>query len=153
MPPSDAKRMSSGVCVGLVTLFGIEVGCRPEKSRAKSHRLLVSNPRIFDVKIEVDLLGASVWPVRGDVVRCELHPDPPFTGRIDDAVPTLLLEDAPSEESGPERALRVYVRRVEHDDLAHHSHDRSIEMHTRGGQLTPAGIRDTAAGACDRALC
>jgi hypothetical protein len=98
----------------------------------------VRNPRIFDVEIEVDLLRAAVRPIRGHMVRCELHADPPLTSRVNDAVPTLVLEDAPSEDPGPKCALGMYVRCVEHNNLTHHSHDRIIEIVIAGGQLTLA---------------
>jgi hypothetical protein len=137
MPPSNAKRMTGGVGVYLVTLVGIDVGCRPEKLGSESHRLLVCNPRIFDVEIEVNLLGAAVRPVGGDVVGCELYADPPLASRINDAMPTLVLEDAASKDPGPECALRMDVRCVEHNDLTHHSHDRIIETAFAGGQPRP----------------
>ena len=128
MPPSDAKRMSGRVGVCLVAVISIEVGSRLEKSGSESHRLLVRNSGIVDVEIEVDLLRAAIRPVRRTVVRCELHADPPFAGGVGDAVPTVVLEDAPAKDSGPECALRVQVRCVEHDDLTHHSHDRIIDF-------------------------
>jgi hypothetical protein len=114
MAPSDAKRMSSRVGVCLVTLVGIEVGCCLKKSGSESRYLPVRSPRIFDVEIEVDLLGAAIWPIRGHMVRCELHPDPPLTGRVSDAVPSLILEDAPSKDPSPECTLCMYIGSVEH---------------------------------------
>ncbi len=144
MTPSDAKRMSSGVGVRLVALLGIEVGSRPEKSGSESHRLLVRNPRISDVEIEVNLLRATVRPVRGDVVRSELHPDPPLTSGINDAMPTLILEDAPSKDPGPECALRMYVRCVEHDDLTHHLHDPDHRDRTFNWSADPGSVLDDA---------
>ncbi len=120
--------MSSRVGVCLVAAVSIEVGSGLEESGSESHRLLVRNSGIVDVEIEVYLLRAAVRPVRGTVVRCELHADPPFAGGVRDAVPTVVLEDAPAKDSGPERALRVQVRCVEHDDLTHHSHDRIIDF-------------------------
>ena len=131
MPPSDAKRMSGRVGVCLVAAVSIEVGSGLEKSGSESHRLLVRNSGIVDVEIEVDLLRVAVRPVRRTVVRCELHADPPFAGGVGDAVPTVVLDDAPAKDSGPERALRVQVRCVEHDDLTHHSHDRIIDFPQR----------------------
>jgi hypothetical protein len=62
------------------------------------------------------------------VVGRELYPDPPLASAVDDAVPTVVLEDAPAKDSSPERALRVQVRCVEDDDVAHHSHDRITDF-------------------------
>jgi hypothetical protein len=122
MAPSDAERMSSRIRVRLVSLFGIEIGSRPEQSGAKCHRLLVRSAEIIDVEIEVDLLLATIGPVRRDVVRRELHADPPLAGGVNDAVPVFVLEDSPSKNRGPERTLRVEVCCVEHDDLTHYLH-------------------------------
>ncbi len=127
MSPPDAKRMSSRVCVRLVALVGVEVGSRLEKSGSESHCLLVRNSGIIDVQIEVDLLRVAVRPFRREVVRCELYPDPPLASRVTDAMPTVVLEDAPAKDPGPERALCMEIRRVEHDDLTHHSHDGILE--------------------------
>jgi hypothetical protein len=134
MPPPDAKRMSSRIGVCLMALVGVEVGSRLEKSGSESHCLLVRNSRIVDMEIEVNLLRAAVGPVRRDVVRRELHADAPLASGVEDAVPSVLLEDAPAEDPGPERALRVNVRCVEHDDSTHHSHDGILETaETRPG--------------------
>jgi hypothetical protein len=70
----------------------------------------------------VDLLGRAIGPVRRNVVRCELHADPPLTVGVNDTVPTVVLEDPAAKDPGPERTLRMQVRRVEHDDLTHHPH-------------------------------
>jgi hypothetical protein len=92
--------MSSRIGVCLVTLIGVQIGCWLEKSGPEGHRLLVRNPRIFDVEIEMELLWAAVRPVRRDVVRRVLHSNPPLISRVNDAMPTRLLEDAPSEDPG-----------------------------------------------------
>jgi hypothetical protein len=146
MPPSDAKRMSSRVGVCLVALVGREIGGRLEQASSERHRLLVRSMRIFDVEIEVDLLRAAVRPVRTDVVRCELNADPPFAGGVNDAVPTLVFDDAPVNERGPERALLVQVCCVEDDNLAHHSHRRIIGSNAR--HCSPlASLFETTPGA------
>ncbi|HXN61840.1 MAG TPA: hypothetical protein VN886_15445 [Acidimicrobiales bacterium] len=89
--------MSSRVGVCLVAAVSIEVGSGLEESGSESHRhrLLVRNSGIVDVEIEVDLLRAAVRPVRGTVVRCELHADPPFAGGVGDAVPTASSKTRP----------------------------------------------------------
>ena len=114
--------MSSMVGVYLVAFFGIEIGRRLEKSGSESHRLLVRNSSIFDVEIEVNLLWAAVRPVRRDVVGCELHTDPPLASRVDDAMPPVVFEYAPTKDPGPERVLRMQVCCAEDDDPTHHSH-------------------------------
>ena len=113
-----------------MTLVGVEIGTRLKKSGSESHRLFVRNPGVFDVEIKVNLLRAAVRPVRRDVVRGELHAHPPLAIRVNNAMPTLVHEDAATKDPGPERAFRMKVRCVEHDDLTHHSHDPIVQIGT-----------------------
>ena len=57
------------------------------------------------------LLGRSMRPVGRNIVRCQLHADPPLSSRVDDAVPIVVLEDVPAEDARPERALGMQVSR------------------------------------------
>jgi hypothetical protein len=145
MPASDAKRMSSGVGVCLVTFVGIEVRCRPEQSGPESHRCLVHHPRILDVVIEVDLLRATVRPVRGTWFGASCTPIRHSPAESMTLCQTLVLDDAPLEDPCPECALRMEVRCVEHDDLTHHSHDRILETDFHAVRLQP-GERATGEG-------
>jgi hypothetical protein len=125
--------MPSGVGVCLMAFVGIEVGGGLEKAGPQCHRRLVCRMRIINVQIEMDLLRVAVRPVRTDVVRCELYAYPSFTSTVNNGMPTVILEDTPAEDPGPERALGIQVRCVEHDDLTHHSHDRIIETVGKAG--------------------
>jgi hypothetical protein len=93
------------VGVHLVALVAIQIRSCLEQSGAEGDRLFVRSLWVFDVQVEMHLLRAAVRPVRGDMVRRQLHADPPLSGGIDDAVPRLVGEDVPAEKPGPERAL------------------------------------------------
>lgn len=124
MPPADAEWMSGRVGVYLVTLIGIEIDSRLKKPGPERQELLVRSPGILDVEVEVDLLRGTVGPLRRNMVGCELHPDPPPAFGVNDTVPAIVLEYAPTNDAGPERTFRMQVRRVEHDDLPHHPHSQ-----------------------------
>jgi len=87
--------------------------------------LFVRGSRVIDVEVEMHLLGSPMRPVRRNMVRSQLHADPPLSSGIDDAVPIVVLEDVPAENASPERALGMQVSRVEHDHLTHHLHNRT----------------------------
>lgn len=124
VPPADAERMPGRVRVHLVTLGGIETRGWLQQPGAAGYRLFVRGSRIADVKVEMHLLGGRpVRPVGRNVVRRQLHPDPPLSSGVDDAVPIVVLEDVPAENASPERAFGMQVSRVEHDHLTHHVHD------------------------------
>jgi len=129
--PPDTERMPGRVCVGLVSLVRIEIGSRSEKSGSQSHRFLVCGSGILDVEIEMDLLRGSVGPIRRNVVRCELHADPPLARGVNDGMPVVVLEHSPAENHGPERALGAQICGVEHDHLAHHTHRRDCRARER----------------------
>jgi hypothetical protein len=137
MAPSDTERMSSRVRVGLVPLVGIEIGNWLEKSGSESHRLFMCCSGVINMEIEVNLLWVAVGPVRRNVVRCELHADPPLAGGVNDAVPAIVHEDSPTEHSGPERALRGQVGCIEHDHLTDHPHRRDCTDRTMAVSESP----------------
>lgn len=62
---------------------------------------------VVDVEVEVDLLGGAIGPVRRNVVRCELHADPPLAVGVNNTVPAFVLEDPAAKQPGPERTLRM----------------------------------------------
>lgn len=105
-----------------MTLSGVEIGGRLEQPSSQCHGLLVRSAGIFDVEVEVHLLRGAVGPIGGNMLRRQLNPDPPLAAGVDDAMPSVFLENPPTKDPGPERALRVQVRCVEHDHLAHHFH-------------------------------
>jgi hypothetical protein len=82
--PPNAEGMPCRVGIHLMALLSIEVP-RLEQSCAKPYRRYVCNSRIFDVEVEMHLLGSTVRPLRRDVIGRELHADGPLAGRSDDA--------------------------------------------------------------------
>ena len=126
MSPADAKRMPSRVRVHLVTLDGIEIKSWLEQAGAEGDHLFVRGSRVVGVEVEMHLLGSPMRPVGRDVVRRQLHADPPLSSGVDDAVPIVFLEDVPAEDASPERALGMKVGRVEHYYLTHYVHDAYI---------------------------
>lgn len=70
----------------------------------------------------MSLLRVPVRPLRRNMVRRQLHAYPPLTGGVDDRVPAVVLENMPIQHAGPERALRLQVGRVEHDNLTNDVH-------------------------------
>ena len=127
MTPPDTERMSCRIRIGLVSLVGFEISGRQEKCGSESHRLFVRSSGIINVEIEVDLLRVAVGPVRRNVVRCELHTDPPLAGGVNDAMPTVVLEDPSAKDPCPECALRVQISCVEHDHVTHHPHRQIVQ--------------------------
>jgi hypothetical protein len=119
--------MSSRIRICLVSLVGIEIGRRQEKCGSESHHLFVRSSGIINVEIEVDLLWVAVRPVRRNVVRCELDADPPLADGVNDAMPTVVLEDPSAKDTCPECALCVQVSCVEHDHLTHHPHREIVQ--------------------------
>lgn len=103
--PADAERMPGWVCVHLVALGGIEIRSWLEQPGAEGDCLFVGGSRVVDVEVEVHLLGGAMRPVGRNVVRRELHAEPPLSSGVDDAVPLVVLEDVAAENAGPERAL------------------------------------------------
>jgi hypothetical protein len=79
--PADAKRMPGRVRVHLVTLVGIEIRSWLEQPGAEGHRLLVRGSRVVEVEVEMHLLRGSVRPVGRNMVRRQLHADPPLSAR------------------------------------------------------------------------
>jgi hypothetical protein len=103
--PADAKRMPGRVCVHLVALGGIEIRSWLEQSGTEGDCLFVCGSRIVHVEVEMYLLGGPMRPVGRNMVRRQLHADPPFSSGVDDAVPIIVLEDVHAENACPERAL------------------------------------------------
>jgi hypothetical protein len=123
VPPADAERMSSRVGIHLVAFVGIKVNSRLEQSGSERQGLLVRGPEIVDVEVEVDLwLRGTVGPHGRNMLRCELHPDPPLAFGVNNTVPAVVLEYSPAKDPGPERALSMAHRRVKHHDLTDHPH-------------------------------
>lgn len=123
MSPADAERVTGRVGVHLVALFGVEVRSRPEQLGTQPDCLFMRSSAVFDVQVEMQLLGCSMRPLRRNVVGRELHADAPLASGVDDAVETVVFEDVPAEDSSPERALGMQVGRVEHDHLTHDVHE------------------------------
>jgi len=121
--PADAERVPSRVGVHLVTLIAVQILSWLEQSGAKGRRLFVGSAWVIDVKVEMHLLRTSVRPVRRDVVRRQLHADPPLARGVDDAMPRLVHKDLAPQHPSPERALSAQVGRVEHHHVAHEFHD------------------------------
>jgi hypothetical protein len=124
VPPADAEWMPGRVRVHLVALGGIEIRSRSEQSGAEGDCLFVRGSRIVGVEVEMHLLGSPIRPVGRNMVRRQLHTDPPLSSAVDDAVPIVVLEDVPAENASPERTLGIKVGCIEHDHLAHHVHER-----------------------------
>jgi hypothetical protein len=97
--------MSSRVRVHLVTLGGIEIRSRLELPGTEGDGLLVRGSWVIDVEVEMHLLGSPMWPIGRNVIRHQLHADPPLSSGVDDAVPIVVLENVPAENASPERAL------------------------------------------------
>lgn len=136
--PADAERMTRRVGVHLMPLRTAEV-VRPEQASAQRHRPLMCDYGVLDVKVDVYLLWLAVWPLRRPVLRRKLDAYSPLTMGIDNAVELLVLKDTPLEQRAPERALRVKIRGIEHDDGAYQLHLKSIWTRGRDplGQCTP----------------
>lgn len=105
VPPTDTKRMPSRVRIHLVAFGSIEIRSCLEQPSAEGDCLFVCSSRLLDVQIEMHLLGASVRPLRRNVVGCQLHADSPISIGVNDAVPVVVLEDVAAENASPERAL------------------------------------------------
>lgn len=132
--------MPCRVGIHLMALLSIEVA-RLEQSCAKPDRRFVCNSRIFDVEVEMHLLGSTVRPLRRDVIGRELHADAPLAGRTDDAVELVVTEDLPAEDPCPEPALGVQVGRVEYDDLANHVHCPNLARAVVAASCVPGSKR------------
>ena len=107
LPPTDAKRMPGRVRVDLVAVGGIEIRSWSEQSGAERDCLFVRGSRVVDVEVEMHLLGSPIGPVGRNMVRRQLHTDPPLSSSVDDAVPIVVLEDVPAENACPERTLSI----------------------------------------------
>ena len=105
VPPTDAKRMPGRVGIHLVALGSIKIRSRLEQSGAEGDCLFMRSPRIVNVQVEMHLLGDPMRPAGRNMVRRQLHADPPLSSGVDDAVPIVVLEDVPAENASPERAL------------------------------------------------
>ena len=95
--PADAKRMPGRVRIHLVALGGIEIRSWLEQTGAEGDRLVVRASLVLDVEVEMHLLGGPMRPARRNMVRRQLHADPPLSGGVDDTVPIVVLEDVPAE--------------------------------------------------------
>jgi hypothetical protein len=124
VPPTDAKRVPGRVRVDLVTFGSIEIRSRSEQPGAEGDCLFVRGSRIVGVEVEMHLLGSPIRPVGRNMVRRQLHTDPPLSSGVADAVPIVVPEDVPAENASPERTLGIKVGCIEHDHLAHHVHER-----------------------------
>ncbi len=81
------------------------------------------HPRIFDVQIEMDLLGSSVRPIGRDVVWRELNADPSRSGGIEHTVKSCVsVINVAVENVIPERAFSRRVCGIKHDYQAYHFH-------------------------------
>ncbi|GAC1473265.1 MAG: hypothetical protein NVS1B6_14020 [Steroidobacteraceae bacterium] len=89
---------------------------------AQGDRFLVSRPEIVDVQVEMDLLlRHAIGPIGGNMIRRELHTEPPLA--VDQyTMPIVVLYDCATEESCPERALGGQIGGVEHDYLSRDFH-------------------------------
>lgn len=124
--PANTERVTGGVGTNLISLFRIEIGRCLEKSSDEPHHLVVGSPRVIDVKIEVNLLllvpNGPFWTY---VVPGQLYTAAPLSGRVEHAVPVVVSNHILAEDPRPERALRVEVGRVEHDDASNYIHVRN----------------------------
>jgi hypothetical protein len=107
VPPADAKRMPGRVRVHLMAPGGIEIRSWLEQPGTEGDCLLMRGSRVVDVEIEMHLLGSPIRPAGRNMARRQLHTDPPLSSGIDDAVPTVVLEDAPAENACPECTLGI----------------------------------------------
>ena len=121
--------MASGIRIDLEVVTSGRARGRLEHASAKSHHLVVCGVEIVDPKIQVDLLcWQTVWPIGSNVVRRELYANAGLS--VDhDHVPVVIPVDVTAEDTGPERALGVKVRRIERHDLMPDFHALSL----RGG--------------------
>jgi hypothetical protein len=94
VPPANAKRMPGRVRVHLVALGGIEIRSWLEQPGTEGDGLFVRGSRVVDVEVEMHLLGSPMRPVGRNMVRRQLHADPPLSSGVDDAVPIVVLKDA-----------------------------------------------------------
>ena len=86
VPPTDAKRMPGRVRVHLAALGGIQIRSWLEQSGTEGDSLFVRGSRVVDVEVEMHLLGSPIRPVGRNMVRRQLHADPPLSSGVDDAV-------------------------------------------------------------------
>ena len=128
MSPPDAKRVTSGVDVHLVTLVGRETGSGLNHTGSKFESFIVSELRILDMKVEVNLLFRySIGPLRRSVVRCVLHTDQPLPTFADDAMELFIIRHHVAiEQCGPEGAFHGDIGRVEHDDVSDQFHTKTL---------------------------
>ena len=122
MPPPEAERVAGWVGIDLVPLGGGQiVGCLQETG-TKRDGVGVGARWVVDVQIQMDLLRASIRPIRRDVVRRELNADRPPTVRVDNAVERVVSEHAAAEHSRPEGTFGCQVSRIKYDYLSHDLH-------------------------------
>ena len=95
--------MPGRVRVHLVALGGIEIRSWLEQPGTEGHCLFVRGSWVIDVQVEMHLLGSPIRPVGRNMVRRQLHTDPPLSGGVDDAVPIVVLDDTSAENACPER--------------------------------------------------
>ena len=94
--------MSCGVCVHLESFASVQIVGGLQEARAQFDRVVVRGRQILDPEVHVDLLRRPIGPLRSNVVRRELHADPPLAVE-QDTVPIVVRDDRSAEQAGPER--------------------------------------------------
>ncbi len=127
MSPANAERVARRVGVHLVPLFRGETGCGLKHARSESDHLVVAAFRIFDVKVQMDLLLLRSARPRGrSVIRSELHADDPRAIFVEHAMKLFVIgHDVALEYCRPKGALGTNVCRVEHDDVSDQVHSKN----------------------------
>nr|WP_239119152.1 hypothetical protein [Planotetraspora thailandica] len=97
--------MAGRICVHLVSLGRIEIRSWLEQPGTEGDCFFVRGSRIVDMEVEMHLLGSPMRPVGRNMVRRQLHADPPLSSGVDDAVPIVVFEDVPAENASSERTL------------------------------------------------
>ena len=127
MSPSDAERVTRGICIHLMALPRVEILSGLEEARAESDGYVVRPPWVIDVKIKVHLLLLTPFgPLGSHVVRRQLHTDAPLSSCVEDAVPIVVFDNVPAEDPYPKCALGRQVGSVENDDSSDNLHDPTV---------------------------
>ncbi|MCL2394468.1 MAG: hypothetical protein FWC87_07235, partial [Acidimicrobiaceae bacterium] len=89
--------MARRVGIDLMTFFGIEVSCL-QHAGAEPERLVVRGSWIFDMEVQMYLLGRPVRPGGRDMVGCELDADVPLARGAEDATKLVIAEDVAAKD-------------------------------------------------------
>jgi len=105
MPPPNAEWMTLRIRIHLVPSHCRYVIGDSQDTSTESYRLCMRLSEIFDVEVQVNLLGTPIRPVRRLMIRSQLHADYPLVLRVEDTMKTAIAQDNTSEHPSPKGTL------------------------------------------------